>query len=207
MRARRAMNGPAASDATDARARRWRVAAVAAAWTMAVAGLGGLATDLGPWYYALKQPPWKPPDTWFGPAWTLIFTLTAWGCARAWLAGGAGPAADAAASRALRSRRRWLLVALAVNSVLNVAWSWLFFGLRRPDWALVEWLPFWLSIAVLAICAGRLDRRAAWLLLPYLAWVAFAGALNAAVVQLNGPYGTGPAIATGQGPLIEEDRT
>jgi len=150
---------------------------VAATWTMAVAGLGAAATELGPWYWALRQPAWKPPDTWFGPAWTLIFGLTAWGCVRSWLAPGATAAA-----------RRALLWAAGVNSVLNVAWSLLFFRLRRPDWALAEWLPFWLSIGVLAACAWRLDRRAGGLLLPYLAWVAFAGALNAAVVQLNGPF-------------------
>lgn len=160
------------------------MAAIAAAWTVAVAGLGSAATDLGPWYAALKQPPWKPPDPWFGPAWTLIFALSAWGCARAWLA--AGPATGGADARA---GRRALLWATALNSVLNVAWSWLFFRLKRPDWALWEWLPFWLSIAVLVACAWRLDRRAGLLLLPYLAWVAFAGALNAAVVQLNGPFG------------------
>ena len=175
------MNQPATpfTSATDTRTSVWRVAVVAAAWTMAVAGIGGLATDLSPWYYALKQPPWKPSDLWFGPVWTLIFTLTAWGCARAWRKGFEPPAPHA---------RRGLLVAAAVNSVLNVLWSWLFFSLRRPDWALAEWLPFWLSIAWLMACVWRLDRRGGLLLLPYLVWVAFAGALNAAVVQLNGPF-------------------
>lgn len=166
------------------------MAGIAAAWTVAVAGIGSAATDLGPWYAALKQPPWKPPDPWFGPAWTLIFALSAWGCARAWLATGSG---DARA----RAGRRTLLWAVAVNSVLNVAWSWLFFRLKRPDWALWEWLAFWLSIAVLVACAWRLDRRAGWLLLPYLAWVTFAGALNAAVVQLNGPFGAAAARPAG----------
>jgi translocator protein len=164
------------------------VAGIATAWTVAVAGLGSAATELGPWYAALKQPPWKPPDPWFGPAWTLIFALSAWGCARAWLAAGQ----DGAQARA---GRRALLWATAVNSVLNVAWSWIFFRLKRPDWALWEWLPFWLSIAVLAAFAWRLDRRAGLLLLPYLAWVAFAGGLNAAVVQLNGPFGAAAAGA------------
>lgn len=192
------MNRPAPeSTPAAARALRWRVAVIAAAWTLAVAGLGGLATDLSPWYYALRQPPWKPPDTWFGPAWTLIFSLSAWACARAWLAG-----ADKAATASLRA---WLLAAVLVNSVLNVVWSWLFFSLRRPDWALVEWLPFWVSIAWLMVCAARLDRRAAWLLLPYLVWVAFAGALNAAVVQLNRPFGPAAAAAAGADLALEEE--
>ena len=50
---------------------------VAAAAAIAVAILGGAMTDLGPWYYSLRQPEWKPPDWLFGPAWTLIFALTA----------------------------------------------------------------------------------------------------------------------------------
>lgn len=191
------MSAPAVT--TAARARTRRVAIVAAAWTIAVAGIGGLATDLSPWYYALRQPPWKPPDTWFGPAWTLIFILTAWACARAWLAGAGDATAGASA------RRTWLLAAVLVNSVLNVLWSWLFFTLRRPDWALVEWLPFWLSIGLLMASVARLDRQAALLLLPYLAWVAYAGALNAAVVQLNRPFGPAPAAAPSASLVVEEN--
>jgi tryptophan-rich sensory protein len=70
-----------------AAARRWKPVAVAAAAALAVAGLGALMTDLGTWYAGLRQPSWKPPDWLFGPAWTLIFALTAlagvegWRCA------------------------------------------------------------------------------------------------------------------------------
>lgn len=148
---------------------------VAVALVVLVAGLGNWATQLGPWYAALKQPPWKPPDAWFGPAWTLIFACTTWAALRVWVRS-AGAA-----------RRRWA-AALAANAVLNVLWSVLFFALRRPDWALAEVALLWLSIAVLVALAWRTDRRAALLLLPYLAWVAFAATLNAAVVQLNGPF-------------------
>ena len=85
--------------------------------TMGVAGVGGAVTDLGPWYYGLRQPDWKPPDLWFGPAWTLIFTLTAIAAARAWLRAPGG-----------RSRRA-ILWAYGANGVLNVLWSTLFFML------------------------------------------------------------------------------
>lgn len=150
----------------------WRVGAWAAAAATAVAALGSVGTDLGPWYQSLRQPPWKPPDVWFGPAWTLIFALTAWAGARGWL-------------RAAPDDRRRLAWAFGVNGLLNVAWSWLFFRLRRPDWALLEVLPFWLSIVLLLGLLLRVDRVAALLLLPYLGWVAFAAALNAAVLRLN----------------------
>lgn len=152
------------------RARTILVATVAA---IAVAVLGAIATDLGPWYRGLRQPPWKPSDLWFGPAWTLIFTLTAWAGARMW-------------SRAVsRGQRLAVLWAFGINGALNVAWSWLFFRARSPGWALAEVALLWLSIVVLMIVAKRLDRIASWLLVPYLVWVTFAAALNAAVMRLN----------------------
>jgi tryptophan-rich sensory protein len=146
---------------------------VAAIAVCAVAGLGTLGTDLGPWYQGLRQPAWKPPDLWFGPAWTLVFSLIGWAAARAWLR-----ARDAA-------ERTRLLWAFGINGVLNVLWSWLFFRWRRPDWAQFEVLPFWLSIIGLIVLVRRTDKSAAALLLPYLAWVTFAAALNHAVVRLN----------------------
>jgi tryptophan-rich sensory protein len=72
--------------------------------------------------------------------------------------------------------------------VLNVLWSWLFFRARRPDWALAEVGLLWLSIVLLIVLAARASTSAAWLLAPYLLWVAFAAALNLAVVRLNAPF-------------------
>jgi translocator protein len=144
--------------------------------TVALIALGALATDLGPWYYALKQPSWKPSDIWFGPVWTTIFMLSAWAGLRAW--GGAGEGAA----------RFWLVAAFVLNGMLNVLWSLLFFRLRRPDWALIEVGGLWLSIVLLMAVCATYDRWSPWLLLPYLAWVAFAAWLNLAVVRLNGPF-------------------
>jgi tryptophan-rich sensory protein len=147
-------------------------ALTAAAGTLAVAGLGMAVTDLGPWYVSLKQPEWKPPDAWFGPAWTLIYTLAATAAVKSWMA------AD-------RAGQRRLVAAFALNGLLNLLWSWLFFRARRPDWALVEVVLLWLSIVLLIVLAARHSSTAAWLLAPYLAWVSFAAALNFAVVRLN----------------------
>ena len=91
-----------------------RVALVAAFIAVVVAGVGGLATDLGPWYRGLTQPPWKPPDLVFGPVWTLLYTLTAWAGARAWWrAGWAGPDGPDEA----RPLRRRILAAFLLNAV------------------------------------------------------------------------------------------
>lgn len=156
--------------------RRFLPVLVAAVAAMAVAGLGALMTDIGPWYQALVQPPWKPPDWAFGPAWTLIFALTALAGVIAWRAAPRG------------APRETLLMLFALNAFLNVLWSLLFFRLRRPDWALVEVVLLWLSVLVLMLVCFRHARTAGWLLLPYLLWVAFAGALNLATVRLNAPF-------------------
>jgi benzodiazapine receptor len=79
---------------------------------------------------------------------------------------------------------------LSVNAVLNVAWSPLFFKLRRPDWALVELVFLWLSVVSLIVAVGAISPSAAALLAPYLAWVSFAGFLNWRMVELNKPFAT-----------------
>jgi tryptophan-rich sensory protein len=152
--------------------------AVAAAvlGTLVLVVLGAWATDLGPWYYALKQPSWKPSDLWFGPVWTTIFILSAWAGLRAW---GGAP---------VGFPRYGLLAAFVLNGVLNVLWSLLFFRFRRPDWALLEVVALWLSIALLMAVCGLHDSWSPWLLSPYLVWVGFAAYLNLAVVRLNGPF-------------------
>ena len=154
----------------------WRPVAFAAGAAIAVAGLGGLMTDIGPWYLGLKQPAWKPPDWAFGPAWTIIFALAAASGVAAWR------------SAPSQASREWLLGLFALNGFLNVLWSLLYFRLQRPDWALMEVGLLWLSVLLLMGVAGRYSRKASLLLAPYLVWIAFAGALNAATVRLNGPF-------------------
>ena len=146
---------------------------VAVIITIAVLGIGGTMTTVGPWYRALRKPSWNPPDWIFGPAWTLILGLAAWAGVLGWTAG------------------NHLLVGglFAINIVLHMLWSPLFFNLRRPDWALIE-VPFlWLSILALMITLAPISTLAAWLLLPYLLWVSFAAFLNLTIVRMNPPFG------------------
>ena len=153
--------------------------------SLAVAGLvalvvtlaGGLLTEIGPWYRALRKPSWQPPDWLFGPAWTLILGLAAWSASLAW---------DAATPE-----QRPLVVALyAANAFFHVLWSPLFFKFRRPDWALVE-VPFlWLSILAPMLLIAPISPLASVLLTPYLLWVAFAAWLNYTIVRLNRPFGS-----------------
>lgn len=145
---------------------------VAALGWLAVATLGGLLTDIGPWYRALVKPSWQPPDWLFGPVWTTIFALCSVSAALAW------QAAD-------RAARRVVVTLFFVNAVLNVLWSFLFFYLKRPLFAGIEVIALWASILVLIFYVRRISAAAAWLLVPYLVWVSFAAVLNWTVVHLN----------------------
>jgi tryptophan-rich sensory protein len=151
---------------------------IAAGAAVFVAIVGGIATDVGPWYESLRFPALRPPNWLFGPAWTVIFSLTATAGVIAW-------------NEAPDARARSILVALfAVNGLLNIAWSPLFFRWRRPDWAFIEIIPFWASILALILHCAGFSPRAAFLLGPYLVWVTFASWLNWRVVQLNAPFAT-----------------
>ena len=123
---------------------RAKAVGTAALAALGVAVLGGLSTDIGPWYAGLRKPPWQPPDWLFGPVWTLIYALTAAAAVRAWLA--AGPRAHGG-----------LLSAYALNAFLNVLWSLLFFRMHRPDWAVVEVVFLWASIVLLIVVTRRVS--------------------------------------------------
>jgi len=133
---------------------------------------GGLLTKLSPWYYALRQPKWKPPDWAFGPVWTGIFICLSFAIAFAWDAGTA----------AQRSSILWVV---AINGILNMTWSAIFFTFKNPRLALVELIVFWFSIVGLLFVLGKVSATSLLLLLPYLLWVTTAGFLNYNIVRLN----------------------
>ncbi len=164
------------------------VIVVAALITIAVLGVGGAMTNVGPWYRDLVKPKWTPPNWIFGPAWTVILGLAAWSGVLAWI----NSAGDGAHVR--------IGVLFGVNIVLHMLWSPLFFNLRRPDLALLE-IPFlWLSIVALMVGLVPYAPAAPWLLSPYLLWVSFAAALNLAIARLNAPFRPRPVereVATG----------
>ena len=153
----------------------WTATLVAVLWLSIVALVSGLMTQVGPWYDKLRKPWLCPPKWLFGPAWTTIYIFVAVGGVLAY---------DAAQG----PWRTLLLGLLALNTVLNVAWSPLFFRYRRPDWALMEVIPFWLSIAAIVATAYAVRPLSAAFLAVYLAWVAYAAWLNWRIVALNAPF-------------------
>jgi tryptophan-rich sensory protein len=156
--------------------RRWRAIVIGGMAAFGVAALGGSATDIGPWYLELKKPIWNPPVWVFGPAWTLIFILIAIAGINGWLL---------AQSRALRQR---IILVFAINGLLNVLWSELFFRWQRPDLAVLEVVALWLSIIAMMKIVSLASWKFARLLAVYLAWVTFAGVLNLEIVRLNAPF-------------------
>ena len=143
--------------------------------SLIVGGLGGAATEIGPWYFQLQKPSWQPPDWLFGPAWTTIYVLTSIAGVKAW-------------RRANEVQRRYFMGALLLNLVLNLLWSLIFFTSQRPDIALIEVVPLWLSILLMALLVRSYSPVSALLVLPYLGWVAFAAYLNWTIVTLNAPF-------------------
>ncbi len=146
-------------------------------WAVILGFVGGILTEIGPWYRGLKKPSWQPPDWLFGPAWTVILGLAAWAAVLSW-------------NGAVDETGRMTVIALfAANFVFHFLWSPLFFTRKRPDWALVE-VPFlWASVLALAIGLREYSVLASWLVVPYLAWVSFAAILNLVIVRLNRPFG------------------
>ena len=128
----------------------------------------------GDWYASLAKPAWTPPTWVFGPAWTILYAMMAVAAWRLWRRLGARP----------RESRR-ALVLFAVQLALNLSWTPVFFGMQRPDLALVVILVLWAAIAATIVAAWKACKTAAALLVPYLAWVTFATALNAAIWRLN----------------------
>ncbi len=162
---------------TDKRPFPYRAILIAAASALAVGAVGGGLTTIGPWYRGLHKPAWTPPDVAFGVIWTTIFALAAVSGVTVW--------------RAARSTvtREWIIGLFALNGFLNILWSLLFFRLQRPDWALIEVMPFWLSILALVVVFWRVSRTASLLIVPYLVWVSIATLLNYDIVHLNPPFG------------------
>jgi tryptophan-rich sensory protein len=124
------------------------------------------------WYTGLAKPSWTPSDWVFGPVWSLLYLMM--GLA-AWLVWRQAGLASAAVPMAL----------FGLQLVLNVAWSGVFFGLRRPGAAFAEIILLWFAILASMSAFWRVTRLAGWLMLPYLLWVGYAASLNLAIWLMN----------------------
>lgn len=140
-----------------------------------VASVGAVVTDpaIQTWYGGLQRPSFAPPNWIFSPVWILLYlmmSLAAWIVwkGRDW------------------SLARGPLTLFFMQLILNGFWPVLFFGLKRPDLALIEILILWLAIGVTLLSFWRAQKLAGALLIPYWAWVSFAVILNFEFYRLNG---------------------
>jgi len=144
----------------------------------AAGAIGGLASlDARDFYGTLAKPAWAPPGRVFGPVWSALYLLM--GIA-AWLVWRTRPTTTA--DRTVRRRALTLFVG---QLALNALWSWLFFAWRQGAAAFGEIVLLWIAVALTTWYFGRVRPLAAYLLVPYLAWVTFATALTWSVWQRN----------------------
>jgi translocator protein len=145
---------------------------VFAAATALVAWLGSMATQESvdsQWFESLQKPAFYPPNEAFGIVWTILYVMIAIAGWLAWRNGGG-----------LATLRPWVL-----QLVLNLGWTIVFFALQQPSWAMVVIVALFAAAVWCAVEMRAVSRVAAWLFVPYLAWIAFAGVLNGAIITLN----------------------
>jgi translocator protein len=137
-----------------------------------LAALTGAVFRPGDWYERLTKPSWRPPNQLFAPVWSVLYLMIA---VSGWLIWRETGFVGATLPLAI----------YALQLVLNAAWTPLFFGLHRIDLGFFDIVLVWLSIVATIVLFYPIHSVAAMLLLPYLAWVTFAAALNFAVWRLN----------------------
>jgi tryptophan-rich sensory protein len=137
--------------------------------------LGSLSTkpEIAGWYAGIAKPFWTPPPVVFPIAWTTLYILMAIAFWRLW---------DRTAPSMERGRA---MILFGIQLALNAAWSPAFFGWHGIRTGLVIIVLMAVTIAATILSASRVDRIAAWLLVPYLCWVLYASTINAGVVALN----------------------
>jgi benzodiazapine receptor len=127
------------------------------------------------WYPKLEKPSFTPPSWVFGPLWTVLYAMMGVSLYLGSQRRTEGDDALWQASRAL----------FGIQLMLNVLWSYVFFGRRSPGWALVEILFLWVAIVATTWAFSKISRTPGLLLLPYLLWTSFAVVLNHSIWRLN----------------------
>jgi len=135
-------------------------------------GMFGSQFRPGEWYAALAKPVFTPPGWVFPVVWPILYFIMGVAAWMVWKRRGFHGA-------------KLALACYAIQLVLNGVWSWLFFGLKRPDLAFYEIIALWLAVAATLMTFDRHHRTAAAIMLPYLAWITFATVLNGAIWWIN----------------------
>ena len=148
---------------------------IAIAIPLLVGFTSGFFTTTGPgtWYQAIEKPNWNPPGWVFAPVWTTLYVMMGVSLFFIWKA------------NVVIYKKRVALVLFAFQLVLNFFWSFIFFRLEEPGWALIEIIILWIAILVTIFSFSSINKLSAWLLVPYISWVTFAAILNYTIWSLN----------------------
>ena len=125
------------------------------------------------WYASLSKPGFNPPGWLFGPVWVLLYMMMGLASYLIWQ------------KRGTAGLVRPALILFFIHLSLNALWSVIFFGFKNPGLAFIEIIILWGTIALLIFMFGKIDRRAAYLMVPYILWVSFAAVLNFSIWRLN----------------------
>ena len=142
--------------------------------TLSVGAFAGIATatSINNWYITLNKPAFNPPNYLFGPVWTVLYILMGISFYMILRSG-----SD-------KNKTKAILI-FSIQLFLNFCWSFLFFKFHLLGLALIEIITIWLFIILMIIQFKKVNKLAAYLQLPYLAWVSFATLLNASIWWLN----------------------
>jgi translocator protein len=152
--------------------------------------------QIGSWYKSLNKPSFNPPNWIFGPVWSTLFLLMGISLYLVW-----SKKFSVKNELKIKNKKAWnnlsqkfftgkwqkvnIILIFAVQLILNILWSVIFFGMQETGLAFFELLMLWVSIVYLIINFYRVSKKSAWLLLPYILWVSFAGILNFSLWLLN----------------------
>ena len=126
------------------------------------------------WYALINKPSFNPPNWVFAPVWTALYILMGYAAGRVW---------NRLEVDEINVKKAFLF--FLIQLALNALWSFLFFGLQNPFLASIEIILLWLMIYETYKQFKNIDKIAAYLLLPYLAWVSFAAVLTFSIWYLN----------------------
>ncbi|HRH31148.1 MAG TPA: tryptophan-rich sensory protein [Candidatus Paceibacterota bacterium] len=158
------------------------VAAIIISELAGVIGSLFTTTAINGWYTLLVRPSFAPPNWVFGPVWTTLFVLMGIASFLVWRK---GKTEALQRGGVFPKRARTALTLFGIQLVLNTLWSIIFFGSENLGGAFVEIIFLWIAIVATIVAFYRISKPAAYLLLPYIAWVTFAAYLNYAFWQLN----------------------
>ena len=141
----------------------------------AFGAIGGLATSssVDTWYQTINKPSFNPPNWIFGPVWSLLYLLMGIAFALVWHS-----------TRGLQFKSK-AYTFFAIQLILNSLWSIAFFGMQSPLFGIVVIATLLIFIILCIKSFLKINKTAAYLMVPYLLWVSFASILNVSIFILN----------------------